>query len=419
MLFVRTTVQVAVVFVLAVLFCIRKQSSIHVAIKYHELSLSTPDDMTGKSETLENIRESIENQNGVRVEITGASKVLVQGGVSDSLNLRAQIVRNQAIKMKRHKGSDDGIKRAMFVISMGEKAANTKTIERFVYSARNIGKYNGWIVVLTDAPSGRYDGMKNWTDHVIVMEPKEEDLKTHYNVSNMIYKRFKTFAIDYMDRDPRLHDVELVYYLDADIVFGDNMNKAFKGLETTYGIGPLGVNATNTTDLGKGKMWMFKGNSKKWHIQGGQIILERERSKPCLERWRKGFDAEETAVMGKDQWLLMDMKAEIEEARNKTNGNHSSRKIDLECEIVLMEQKPYIEFPLVKNIRKASKELNKNPKKKYTYLPMVHVRNDGGTAGMKDRYIRPYIRNLLRFKKNQRDTLGILEKVKMETTNIK
>lgn len=401
-------------------------------IQYHELSLITPDDMAGKIEVAENIRETIESQNGVQVngvqvESTltseSVSKAIVQDAFSDSLILRANMARKQLPKKRRHgkiHGFGDGVERAMFVISMGEKAAKTKTIERFVYSARNTGKYNGWIVVLTDAPSGRYDGMKNWTDHVIVMEPKEEDLKTHYNVSNMIYKRFKTFAIDYMDRDPRLRDVELVYYLDADIVFGDNMMTAFKGLETTYGIGPLGrVNSTNTTDLGKGKMWMFKGNSKKWHIQGGQIILERERSKPCLQRWRKGFDAEETAIMGKDQWLLMDMKAEMEEARNQTHGNNTGENITLECEIVLMEQKPFIEFPLVKNIRKASKELIKNPKKKYTYLPMVHVRNDGGTADMRDRYIRPYIRNLLRFKKNQKDPLGILDKVKMETTNIK
>jgi len=225
-------------------------------------------------------------------------------------------------------------------------------------------------------------------------------------------------AIEYMDRDPRLNKVELVYYLDADIVFGDNINKAFTGMETTYGIGPLGANTTNTTSLGaRGKMWMFKGNSEKWQIQGGQIILDRKKSQPCLERWRKGFDDEATAKMGKDQYLLMEIKAEMEEARDAIlNQTKTSDNTGLECEIQTMEQAPYIDFPTVSKIRQYSRALRNDPKKKINHAPMVHIRNDGGTATMKDKNIRPYIANLLRFRKGQRDRLGILKKVRMETT---
>jgi len=324
--------------------------------------------------------------------------------------------RESSQKKKEVDEYEDDIERAMFVISMGKKAAQTKTIERFVYSAREIGKYSGWIVVLTDAFPGHYDGMNNWTEKVIIMEPKKEDVKD-FNVSNMIYKRFKTYAIEYMDRDPRLDHVELVYYLDADIVFGDNMNKAFNGLETSYGIGRLGANSTNITSLGRGKMWMFKGNSKKWLIQGGQIIVDRYKSQPCLERWRKGFDEEESVRKGKDQYLLMAIKTEMDEARNATLLQPQSKNITaLECEIVMMEQSPYIEFPTVSNIRSRSGSLRKKPTRHYDYSPMVHVRNDGGTATMKDSNIRPYMANLLRFGKKQKDHLGILKKVRMETT---
>ena len=313
---------------------------------------------------------------------------------------------------------EDNIERAMFVISMGEKAAKMKTIERFIYSARGIGNYSGWIVVLTDAPPGRYDSINNWTDNVIVMEPKEGDVKDHYKSSNMIYKRFKTMAIEYMDRDPRLDRVELVYYLDADIVFGNDMGKAFRCMESSYGIGRLGANSTNAISLGKGKMWMFEGNSKKWHIQGGQMILDRYKSQPCLERWRKGFDDEETAKMGKDQYLLMDIKAEMDEAMNATlHQSHSSNQTTLECEIVTMVQQPYIEFPTVGKIRLRSKRLKQKGKSEiFDYSPMVHVRNDGGTGNMKDSNIRPFMTNLLRFKKGQKDTLGILKKVRMDTS---
>mmetsp|Transcript_12482 Transcript_12482/g.25029 ORF Transcript_12482/g.25029 Transcript_12482/m.25029 type:complete len:229 (-) Transcript_12482:89-775(-) len=228
----------------------------------------------------------------------------------------------------------------------------------------------------------------------------------------MIYKRFKTYALEYMSRDSRLDQVELVYYLDVDIVFGNDMGQAFHGLEKTYGIGRLGVNSTindTASSIARGKMWMFKGNSKRMQVQGGQMILDRSLSQPCLGRWRKGFDQNETAGCAKDQYLLMAMKTEQEEAQNSTNS-------ELECEIVTMEKAPYIEFPGVKEIRRRSMSLRKKPTRDYHYSPMVHVRNDGGTAGMKDKNIRPYMRNLLRFKVDQEDPLKLLKKVRMYTT---
>ena len=87
-----------------------------------------------------------------------------------------------------------------------------------------------------------------------------------------------------------------------------------------------------------------------------------------------------------------------------------------DCEIVRMRQYPYVEFPTVVEIKKRSKFLRKHPKRQYFTAPMVHVRNDGGTATMKPRNIEPYMANLLRFKRKQTDTLGILKKVQMDTT---
>jgi len=385
----------------------------------------TDQDLFGKETQSSNTTQDYirDDDGGIAFQNDPAFELLRQKSLAEGL--KVQISNTKETKRRRKKIGhrdpyEDTIERAMFVISMGKKAAKTKTIERFVYSARKNGKYSGWIVVLTDAPKGRYDGMLNWTHSVIVMEPKEEDLKTHYEVPNMIYKRFKTMAIDYIDSDPRLNRVELIYYLDADIVFGANMNQAFDGIERQYGIGPLGAytNATNATDLGaKGKMWMFKGNSEKWQIQGGQIIIDRKTSQPCLDRWRKGFDDEATANMGKDQYLLMEIKDEMDEARNAIlNNTKTSNNTGLECEIATMEQKPYIEFPTVSVIRSKSRQLKRNPKKTFDHLPMVHVRNDGGTATMKDKNIRPYMQNLLRFRRGQRDRLGILQKVRMETT---
>jgi lipopolysaccharide biosynthesis glycosyltransferase len=315
------------------------------------------------------------------------------------------------VKMKELDYVDD-IGRAFVVISMGEIAAETKTVERFVYSARNAGKYPGWIVVITDAPPGRYSNISNWADNVIIMEPEKEHIKTHYKTSNMIYKRFKTLVIEYVGKDSRLDGVELVYYLDVDIVFGNSMWPAFHGLEETYRIGPqYAKNDTNVVNslpvaVPRGRMFMFKGNSDKWQIQGGQMVLDRSLSSPCLDLWRKKFDAEKTAKIAKDQYLLMAMLKEQQDAKDAT--------LPYECEIVSMSQYPYIEFPLVKVIKERSKFLRKHPRRTYPTCPMVHVRNDGGTADMKEGMIRPYMTNLLRFKQNQKDPLGILKKVEME-----
>ena len=146
---------------------------------------------------------------------------------------------------------EDGIERALFLICMGEYAAKSKVVERFVYSARNAGRFSGWIVLLTDAPSSRYEqpmaNVNNGTEtnNLIVIKPRKEDIKTHYKYASMTYKRFKTMILDYVDRESKLKNVELVYYLDADIVFGNDLRKAFRGLETTYGIGRLGANKAN------------------------------------------------------------------------------------------------------------------------------------------------------------------------------
>ena len=318
-------------------------------------------------------------------------------------------------KMKELDYVDD-IGRAFVVISMGEIAAETKTVERFVYSARNAGKYPGWIVVITDAPPGRYSDISNWADNVIIMEPEREHIKTHYKTSNMIYKRFKTLVIEYVGKDSRLDAVELVYYLDVDIVFGSSMWPAFHGLEETYRIGPqyakndtIVVNSLPVA-VPRGRMFMFKGNSNKWQIQGGQMVLDRSLSPPCLDLWRKKFDAEKTKKIGKDQYLLMAMLKEQQDAKNAT--------LPYDCEIVSMSQYPYIEFPLVKMIKERSKALRKHPRRTYPTSPMVHVRNDGGTADMTEGMIRPYMTNLLRFKQNQKDPLGILNKVEMEHENM-
>jgi hypothetical protein len=309
----------------------------------------------------------------------------------------------------------DGVERVLFAISMGEKAANSKIVERFIWSARNVGLYPGWIVIMTDAEDDRYQDVYNWTNNVIFLKPEENDIKDHYNTTNMAFKRFKTMVLDYIDKETILKNVELAYYLDIDIVFGAPLLAMFNGLERKYGIGERNITATDLNhQIGaKSKMWMFEGNSEKWPVQGGQMILDRRLSRGCQTKWRSMFDRNSTTEMSKDQWLLLEILQEMQDAKELKNISN------LECEIGVMAQKPYLEFPRAREMRRKNAQLGSGKIASLNHAPMVHIRNDGGVGELPFRAIKYYMRDLLKYEEGERDTLGIATKMEMETTKKK
>lgn len=312
----------------------------------------------------------------------------------------------------------DNIERALFVISMGKNAAKSKIVERFVYSARTRGKFHGWIVVLSDAPRSRYRSLtshnNNWTSNVVHMQPDPVHLQPaghNFSMTTMGYKRLKTYVLEYVGMDARLDDVRLVSYLDVDIVVGDSLWPMFHGLERTYGIrnGTSPVSQSLSTSP-QGKVWMFEGNTANWRIQGGQMFLHRTESQPCLERWRHLMDTA-SKHSRKDQDMLMQMLQEQKAALENEDLSH------LACEVVIMKQKPFIEFPkpnvIVARAKKLRSDNGNSTTKVYDYAPLVHLRNDGGTKRVKSRHIKAYIQDVLKFEPGQKDTLGVLEKMVM------
>ena len=87
--------------------------------------------------------------------------------------------------------------RLIFLISMGEEAKESKMVERFVWSARHRGQWNGYILLLTDAPIERYAG---FSERFLVMNPEPQHFDTRFK-EDMPYKRFKTSLLDYLDLD--------------------------------------------------------------------------------------------------------------------------------------------------------------------------------------------------------------------------
>jgi hypothetical protein len=215
--------------------------------------------------------------------------------------------------------------RCIFLISMGKEAMESTLVERFVYSAQHRGRYDGYIVLLTDAPPSRYTGLDVLDQtHLIVTNPLPEHWNTSFG-EDMPYKRFKTFVLDYLDLLPQLRDVQLVYYLDVDIIVGNSLPKMFHELEVQYGIpqpnrqqqqqrlpaASRGVTPTDRWLDPVPKVWFFQNKYEHMAVQGGQFVLHRETSKPCLEFWRYHIDSNVTEV--KDQPSLHKMKLHQDE----------------------------------------------------------------------------------------------------------
>ena len=140
---------------------------------------------------------------------------------------------------------------------MGKEASNSNIVERCLLSIRRRGNWtntqydddarntNGdggnYVVLLTDANETRYNKLQQNDPYFLVVKPQLQ----HYNIKSkkdMSYKRFKTYIIEYVDSMSQLRHVNLIYYLDIDIVAGAPLDTFFNYIETKYSIGYLNNN---------------------------------------------------------------------------------------------------------------------------------------------------------------------------------
>lgn len=281
--------------------------------------------------------------------------------------------------------------RAIFLISMGKQAQESKIVERFVWSANNRGKWNSWVVLLTDAPSSRY---VNVSDNLIVMQPRSEHFNTSF-AEDMPYKRFKTYIMEYLDMDPRLNSVRLVYYLDVDIVTIQPLLPMMIELESKHGIADRSEEPTSSVS----KAWFFEGNYKKTPVQGGQMILQRNGSKPCLKRWRSLIDANPSQP--KDQPYLLRMMKEPNQ----------------QCTIQIMPQEHYIRFPsntsMLKWIGKYPVPWYKpNLKREDPVVPtMIHIKNSGKVGNVSASVEALFLQDILQLSPQEESDLAIGKKM--------
>ena len=278
--------------------------------------------------------------------------------------------------------------RLVFLISMGEQAKESKIVERFVWSARHRGQWNGYILLLTDAPTSRYSGSGDGYDNtvsnnkLVVMNPEPKDLDMRFK-ADMPYKRFKTMVIDYTNKDKRLDKVELIYYLDVDNIVGNSLPNMFDDLESKYNIPSTNRNSnSNSNNNAKWlrtipRMWFFANKYTHLSVQGGQFVVSRYSSGACLKAWRDTIDANVSEP--KDQPAL-----------HKIRGNGRNQ----ECQIVTMLPKSHLFFPANSTIHRAVEQIKGG--KVMVYPTLVHFKNSCNvTASIDTKVEELYVKDLV------------------------
>jgi nucleoside-diphosphate-sugar epimerase len=248
---------------------------------------------------------------------------------------------------------------AIFLISFGKEAAESTLVERCILSLRRRGQWTGYIVLLTDAPPGRYEQVWNENENVIVMHPKEEHfngaegkpLEFNHKTISLKVKRFKTFILDYIDMNKRLRNIEFIYYLDIDIIAGGNMNHLFSGVESIQHIG----NRHQVRGSGLSTLHFFTPINTEYPFQGGTFVVKRPSSRHCLELWRKEIDNIVGGSLGMDQAALRTVQEHIEAGK------------ETKCKLIRMDNDDFLSFPIPRNFDRIAQSSS--------YTTLIHMSN--------------------------------------------
>jgi hypothetical protein len=302
--------------------------------------------------------------------------------------------------------------RAIFFISMGQGAASGKIVERCLLSIRRRGAWNGYVVLLTDAPADRYLPSQQQDDHFIVMHPRPQDFKWGDEINDVPYKRFKMMQLKYVDLDPRLDSVDLVYYLDVDIVVGAPLQDLFDYIEGKYNI--LGKTRKDTSVA---KAFFFTGNYKNYPVQGGQFVLERSHSQYCMDQWLTTFDRLPNITKDQEALRVMHEMQELTNAKNaaskkqwlfgRDKNDQKETQPENKCELVLMEQMPHLFFP--KKAKPMEEMLIST-----NFATLNHFKNTGTAISSYQELQAAFIKALLNISQAEAERLGVAKTIIFE-----
>lgn len=298
---------------------------------------------------------------------------------SNTVSLRAGMNETSRIQGQNHYTGTH----AIFLISFGEEAADSSLVERCVLSLRRRGQWKGHIVLLTDAPPSRYE---DWGDqnNVIIMHPREEhfngadgkQLKFNRRTLSLKVKRFKTYILDYIDMDKRLNDIEVIYYLDIDIIAGDSLEHLFRSkmIESPPLLrgGEGGVLST---------LHFFTPISSEYPLQSGTFIVKRSSSRHCLELWRKEIEKIAEGTVGMDQVALRNIN-ELIKAGAETK-----------CKLIRMDNEDFLSFPKPRNFDEISNSSS--------YATLIHLSNSKFAKWIDEEQQNKFLRAVLQLSEDE------------------
>ncbi|KAL7462527.1 hypothetical protein ACHAXS_002909 [Conticribra weissflogii] len=276
--------------------------------------------------------------------------------------------RSTTSRFLRSEGNDAvKSKRAIAMISFGESAAKSTLVERAVLSIRRRGKFDGQVVLITDAPEERYNGV--FDENVIVMQSKDEDMMFGYFQNEaMKYKRFKTLIPKYFDSDSKLDGIQHIYYMDIDMMMAAPFEHLVQGLDEEHGTESVPVD-------GDDMIFMFKDPmSNLFVVNSGFIVMDRKKSNRCLDLWRDEMDANPTFI--KDQLSLNELVTKAESG--ETSG----------CQIVAMQHHDFLDY--TENEKRMIKMMDSGD-----YPVLVHLYNSCKAEKFSEEKTEVFVNNIL------------------------
>lgn len=281
--------------------------------------------------------------------------------------------------------SDNKNTRAIALLSMGPDAADSTLVERCVISIRKRGRFFGPILLITDAPVDRYNNSlasQDW--NLVVLQPLVSDWKWELK-RDMPYKRFKTYLLTFFTRDPRLHSVQSVFYLDIDIVVGQPLLPWFEYVEQRYFL-PNSHQTTN--DVSSSVMILFEGNSSP--LQSGQFFMKRGHSEGCLERWRYHIDTHPKVHKDQASLTLMWEEQQQQQPQRGIAGN---------CTLIRMQQEPYLQFLSTKEMSRLQNGGGGGgdaaASSSFNYPTLMHIKNTQHANMIPDKLQKTFFQRLL------------------------
>jgi len=204
-------------------------------------------------------------------------------------------------------------------------------------------------------------------------------MKTDFLYPSMTVKRFKTYIIDYVDMVPELDDVEWIFYLDIDVLFGAPFMDLIQKLGEE--------NDIRGDDDMVSKFYFFKNpRAYQYVAQGGFIIAHRKMAKECLDLWRREIDSH------------------LEEEHDQVSLNLISRSIEegkeRSCRLMIMDQGDHISYPrhdgdLYTMMRDRS------------YSSLIHIKNTANDTsfgnGVHERFVTGLLKLTFEEKKQGED----------------